>query len=261
MELTDGDVAEYEARGLLCFPGLLQGEEVAALQGALPALLVRRGPEVIREKDDQAARLVFGAHEFSQVFDRLARHPKILGTVRQLLGSEVYLHQSRINPKEGFGGGAAWDWHQDFPGWYFADGMPEPRCAMVAVFVDDCTPVTSPLLVVPGSQQYGLRDSQLHRDAEGYALYHMARDELQALADEKGIEALLGPAGTVCFCHSNLVHGSANNVSPWRRAIAYLIYNAVDNACAREDRPWFQNNRDFTPLTPLGADCLQGSSA
>ena len=89
MELTDGDVAEYEARGLLCFPGLLQGEEVAALQGALPALLVRRGPEVIREKDDQAARLVFGAHRFSQVFDRLARHPKILGPVRQLLGSEV----------------------------------------------------------------------------------------------------------------------------------------------------------------------------
>ena len=60
MELADGDVAEYEARGLLCFPGLLQGEEVAALQGALPGLLVRRGPEVIREKDDQAARLFAG---------------------------------------------------------------------------------------------------------------------------------------------------------------------------------------------------------
>ena len=40
MELTDGDVAEYEARGLLCFSGLLQGEEVAALQGALPAALL-----------------------------------------------------------------------------------------------------------------------------------------------------------------------------------------------------------------------------
>ena len=60
MELTDGDVAEYEARGLLCFPGLLQGEEVAALQGALPALLVRGGPEGIRETDAQAARRVFG---------------------------------------------------------------------------------------------------------------------------------------------------------------------------------------------------------
>ena len=195
MELDKGHLAEYEARWLLCFPGLLLGEEFVVLQRARPALLARKGPEVIRERDDEAARLVFGAHGFSQVFDRLTRHPKILGPVRQLLDSEVYLHQSRINPKQGFGGGQAWDWHQDFPGWYFADGMPEPRCAMVAVFVDDCTPVTSPLLVVPGSQQYGLRDSQLHRDAEGYALYHMAREDLQALAEEKGIEALLGPAG------------------------------------------------------------------
>jgi ectoine hydroxylase len=259
MEFSEGQLAEYEDRGVLFFPGLLHGDEVAALQAAMSAILSREGPEIIREKGEStAARLAFGAHAYSEPFRRLAQHPRILGPVRQLLRDEVYLHQSRINPKEGFGSGASWDWHQDFPGWYFADGMPEPRCAMVAVFIDNCTAATSPLLVVPGSQRHGLLDAQLHRDAKGYALYQMDREDLKALADAKGIEALIGPAGSVCFCHSNLVHGSANNVSPWRRAIAYLIYNAVSNACAGEERPEFQNNRDFTPLQPLGDDCLQG---
>ena len=110
--------------------------------------------------------------------------------------------------------------------------------------------------MVPESQHHGLLDAQLHRDAEGYALYHMDRATLASLADDKGIEPLIGPAGSVCFCHSNLVHGSANNVSPWRRAILYLIYNAVGNACSGDERSWYQNNRDFTPLQPLGIRAL-----
>ena len=31
----------------------------------------------------------------------------------------------------------------------------------------------------------------------------------------------------------------------------YLIYNAVSNACTGTERPWYQNNRDFKPLTPV----------
>lgn len=255
MRLNEAQIAEHDRRGLLFFSSLLQDGEVVELQETLPDILGREGPEIIREKEDPAAvRLAFGAHIYSEPFSRLIRHPKILEPVRQLLQDEVYLHQSRINPKQGFGGGAAWDWHQDFPGWHYADEMPEPRCVMVAVFIDDCTAVTSPLLVVPESQHHGLLDAQLHRDAKGYALYHMDRDALVVLADDKGIEPLIGPAGSVCFCHSNLVHGSANNVSPWRRAILYLIYNAVSNACTGDERAWYQNNRDFTALQPFDAD-------
>ena len=172
--------------------------------------------------------------------------PRLLGPVQQLLNEEVYLHQSRINPKPGMAGGASWDWHQDYSAWQVVDGMPEPRCLMVAVFIDDCTAVKSPLLVVPGSHRDGFLDSiQLHRDAKGYSLYHIDEPTLRRLAEENGIEALIGPAGSVCFCHSIVVHGSANNVSPWRRAIMYLIYNAVSNACTGTGRPWYQNHRDF----------------
>ena len=83
------------------------------------------------------------------------------------------------------------------------------------------------------------------------------RPTLEKIAGEHGIEPLVGPAGSVCFCHSTLIHGSANNVSPWRRAIMYLIYNAISNACTGTERPWYQNNRDFTPLRVINDDSLK----
>jgi len=258
MQLSRTQIAEYNERGYLFVPELLTSEEVGVLQAALPAVFARTGPEVIREKEDSAAaRLVFGAHLYSDAFAALARLPRILGPSQQLLEEPVYLHQSRINPKQGFGGGASWEWHQDYPPWRVVDGMAEPHCVMTSVFVDDCTVAKSPLMVIPGSHRHGLIDAfRPHQDAKGYALYHIDRETFERLATEHGIEPLLGPAGSVAFVNCNLVHGSANNVSPWRRAIIYLIYNAISNACTRTERPWYQNERDFAPLQPLATDAI-----
>lgn len=259
MNLDERQITDYEKNGYLLFPGLLDDDEVAVLQGALPEVLCRQGPEVIHEPNSpDAVRLAFGAHAYSDAFRRLSLHPRLLKPVRQLLHDEVYLHQSRINPKPGFGEGGAWTWHQDFPPWHKIDGMPQPHCTMASVFLDDCTAVTSPLLVVPGSQRHGLLDSKPHQDAQGkgYELHHIDHATLERLAAENGIDALIGPAGSVAFVHCNVVHGSSNNVSPWRRAIMYLIYNAVGNTCTKIERPWYQNNRDFTPLVPLDDTCL-----
>ena len=132
--------------------------------------------------------------------------------------------------------------------------MAEPRCIVVAVFLDDCTPVNSPLLLIPGSHNHGLLDSQPLTDSSrhGYDLHGITTTDVEQLAADHGIEPLIGPAGSVALVHCNLVHGSANNVSPWRRAILYLVYNAVSNACTDTSRPWYQNNRDFTSLSQAG---------
>ncbi len=259
VKLTNAQLHEFEDRGFLVFPGLLSTEEVGALQAALPDVFTRTGLEIVHESDDPTAlRLAFGAHTYSEPFRRLSLLPRLIEPVRQLLDDDVYLHQSRLNPKQGFGQGAAWDWHQDYPPWRAIDGMPEPKCIMATVFVDDCTVAKSPLLVVPASHRYGLLESKPHEDTIGkeYALQHISREDFERLADDNGIEALTGDAGTVCLVHCNVVHGSANNVSPWRRAIVYLIYNAISNACTGTERAWYHNNRDFTPLEPLDDGCL-----
>ena len=264
MRLDESQLSEYQERGYLFFAGLLDATEVVALQAEVPELLRRHGPEVVREREeDEAARLVFGAHALSEPFRQLSLLPRILLPCRQLLDDDVYLHQSRLNPKQGFGAGASWDWHQDYPPWQKVDGMPQPRCVMAAVFIDDCTPVTSPLLVVPGSHRHGLMDSSVHPDTvgRGYDLMQIDQETLTALATDNGIEPLLGPAGSVCLINCNLVHGSATNVSPWRRAIMYLIYNAVSNACVGEQRDWYHHNRDATPLQPISDNGLRPTAA
>ena len=50
MQLDDSQIAEFDERGFLLFPGLLSSDEVAVLQKAVPEILSRQGPEVVREK-------------------------------------------------------------------------------------------------------------------------------------------------------------------------------------------------------------------
>lgn len=256
MQLTDQEIARFRREGYLFYPGLFSAEEMAPLLGDLPELLARPGPEVVREQADaKAVRLLYGADAFSEAYGRMSRHPRLLGPVQQLLGEEVYIHQTRLNPKEDYGGGT-WDWHQDFGSWHRADAMPEPRAVMTAIMLDEATAANAPLLIVPGSQHHGLVEQVDQQEVTGYVLHVIDRPTLASLVEEGGLVPLTGPAGSVCFLHCNIVHGSANNITPYRRAIWYVNYNAVSNACQNLERAWHHNNRDHSPLTPLTDDCL-----
>ncbi|MEX0923581.1 MAG: phytanoyl-CoA dioxygenase family protein [Rhodovibrionaceae bacterium] len=257
MKLSESQVQEFDSLGCLFFPELFSAAEIATLNGGLAELLARRGPEVVREKDgSQAVRLVYGAHAFQEAYRRMSLHPRVLEPVHQLLREEAYIHQTRLNPKMDFAGGL-WSWHQDFGTWHREDGMPEPHCLMVAVFLDDASAVNSPLLVIPGSQHHGMSEEVAPENgAQGYTVMEIDRAVVRRYAEEAGIQALTGPAGSVAFLHCNIVHGSAPNISPYRRAIWYLNYNAVSNACTGEKRDWHHCNRDFAPLSPLDDACL-----
>ena len=106
--------------------------------------------------------------------------------------------------------------------------------------------------MIPRSHRHGFIDSiELHRNAKGYALYELDRGTVARLADKNGIVPLIGNAGTVALVNCNLIHGSANNISPWPRAILYLIYNACDNACRNYFFNFLDNNVFFTPLEAI----------
>ena len=75
MELTPEQIAEFDDRGLLVFPGLLQPQEVAQLTVRLPELYSRTGPEVVREKQSNNIRLVYGTHDFCKPFSTCQSFP------------------------------------------------------------------------------------------------------------------------------------------------------------------------------------------
>ena len=58
IQLSDTQIAQFDEQGYLFFPCLLDNDEVAVLQQAMPELLNRQGPEVIREKEDPTATRV-----------------------------------------------------------------------------------------------------------------------------------------------------------------------------------------------------------
>ena len=56
--------------------------------------------------------------------------------------------------------------------------------------------------------------------------------------------------------HSNLVHASPPNISPWDRVIVYLSLCAVSNHITRFKRAEWIAHRDFDPIRVLPDDCL-----
>lgn len=247
MKLTNAQIAEFQQRGYLFFPALFSPEEVEVLRRAVPDLLAREGPEVLREDDGEGVKMVFGAHLYHETFRRLSLHPRLLAPSEQLLGSAVHVFQARLNPKMGFSGGG-WGWHQDFNQWYRHDGMQKPRALMAAVFLDEANACNAPLMVIPGSHQRG----------HFYVPERMEidLDTIREMVDEGGIEALVGPAGSVALLDCVTVHGSTPNMSPWSRWIFYLNYNSVENREIEARRAVHHCSTDFTPLEPLADDCL-----
>lgn len=260
MKLTDSMHEAYREKGYLFFPQLLTPREVALLVAESARLEQRDGPE-IRRGESGAPQIVYAPHALGEAFAKAVRLPRVLGVVEQLLGERAYVYQSRLNLKLPFTGDA-WSWHQDFPAWHRGDGMPRPHAVMTAIFLDECNVANGPLLLIPGSQRENL-DEILGREADvqGYKVQRVATEVLAALAEAGGIDDLRGPAGSVAFIHPTLMHGSAPNLTPWRRTIYYVNFNAVSNRTERNRRPWFMNNTDTSPLEVVADDALSAVAA
>lgn len=236
--LTAEQLALYERQGFLVLPGLFNAGEVAELlaevrrMAADPAIKAR--PEAITERGSDEIRSVFRVHALNERLAALAREPRLLDVARQILGSEVYLHQTRANLKPGFRGKEFY-WHSDFETWHVEDGMPRMRALSCSVLLTDNRASNGPLMLVPGSHRsfiscVGATPDEHYLQSLKKQEYGVPDDDsLRALADEGGITTAEGAAGTVVFFDCNTMHGSASNISPWERANVFMVYNSMDN--------------------------------
>jgi ectoine hydroxylase len=260
MNLTDQQRADFERDGYLFLPGQFDAEEVAALRADIPRIFAMTRQEVWREKDGTSVRTAFAAHTYSEPFGRLARHPRMVEPVRQLLGGELYVHQFKINGKAAFQGDV-WQWHQDYGTWARDDAMPEPNAMNISVFLDDVTSVNGALMLIPRSHTDGVQEAKYDATTTSYPLYELDMARVKELADAGGIVAPTGKAGSMLMFHGNLVHASPPNISPWSRMIAYVTLNRCDNAIQQFKRPAWIAHRDFTPIQCLPDDCLKIGAA
>jgi ectoine hydroxylase len=95
-------------------------------------------------------RTVFGVHRISDVFRDVAHDPRLVDRARQILGSDVYVHQSGANTKPGLTGDDVY-WHSDFETWHAEDGMPRMRAVSFTISLTEFHSFNSPLMIMPGS--------------------------------------------------------------------------------------------------------------
>ncbi|SFR41940.1 ectoine hydroxylase [Marinobacter daqiaonensis] len=264
--LTREQVRDFDERGFLFFESFFQKEEmekfIEELQDYEKDENVKASEGAILEPGKEEIRSIFGIHEFSERFDRLTRDPRLLAMVQQLLNSDVYIHQSRINYKPGFKG-KGFNWHSDFETWHSEDGMPAMRCLSCSIVMTDNDEFNGPLMLVPGSQNkfvpcVGRTPEDNYKESlKSQNLGVPDEASLTELMDNHGIEAPKGPAGSLIMFECNTLHGSNANMSCWPRSNLFFVYNSVRNTlvepfCGNKPRPQFLANRkNLEPLTPV----------
>ena len=266
--LSPTDLALFEANGYLFFDGMFAPHEVARYVDELGALSrrsdVKEAKETVLEPDSQEVRSIFNVHRSNALFRALAHEPRIVRVIAQLLGSPVYVHQSRINYKPGFRG-KGFDWHSDFETWHVEDGMPRMRAISCSISLTENNPFNGPLMLIPGSHRsfvacVGATPADHYKQSLRKQEYGVPDDDsLRELVAQGGIVAPTSPAGSVILFECNIMHGSNSNITPWPRSNVFFVYNSVDNALGEPrggavPRPDFIASRDVTPIPLGGAD-------
>jgi ectoine hydroxylase len=267
MRLNQDQIDRYYHDGFLVVEAALGPGEMQMLLAAYQRDSQVPGRHRIVENGSDQIRALYGSHLRQPEFAALVRDARLLGPVKQLLAGkvdEVYVYQFKINTKAAFGG-ERWAWHQDFLAWKLVDNLPAPKQVNVALFLDPVNEFNGPVIFVPGSHSDGLvRDgrnngpekSTQHLDPDDIAL---TAEQMTALVERQGMVSPKGPAGTIVFFDSEVVHGSAQNMSPFPRKLLIVTYNDVFNVPrpSGDPRPEYVVCWDSSPIEILDRPLLE----
>ncbi len=260
--ITATGLASFERDGFLAVDELIAPDEVAVYRRELDRLIgdpaVRADERSIIEPKSQEIRSVFEVHRISEVFAALVRDPRVVGRARQILGSDVYVHQSRINVKPGFGASGFY-WHSDFETWHAEDGLANMRAVSVSIALTENFDTNGGLMIMPGSHRTFLGCAGA-TPADNYKQSLQMQDAgtpsdaaLTGFAEKHGIKLFTGPAGSATWFDCNCMHGSGDNITPFPRSNVFIVFNSMENTAvdpfaAPVPRPSFIGARDFTPV-------------
>ena len=261
--LRPDELRRFQRDGYLVRERLLDDATVGRLRdqvermAADPALA--SSDRVVIEPGGDAVRSIFEVHRLSALIARLVADSRVAAAARQVLGSDVYVHQSRVNRKPGFVG-QGFSWHSDFETWHAEDGMPAPRAVSIAIALTPNFVHNGSLMIIPGSHRtfvptVGATPEDHYRSSLRAQEIGVPDDaSLAALVEAGGgVDIVTGEPGSAVLFDCNAMHGSSNNITPYPRSNLFVVYNSVANTlvepfAAPAPRPEFIASRDFTPV-------------
>lgn len=239
-EVNNPELIGYAQAGYAQFDNALSPADVAACLREIDRIegdeSLARDRRIVREKGSSAVRSIFDIRELSPVVSAAVELSGARRHAEEILGSEVYIHQSRLNYKPGFQGGAFY-WHSDFETWHAEDGMPAPRAVSASISLTRNELYNGPLMISPGSQRYFVQCAGATPDAFYEESLVSTRPDfgvpterdITKIVDECGIDVVTGDAGSMTMFDCNVLHASAGNISPTPRANIFVVFNSVDN--------------------------------
>lgn len=241
--------AAYERDGYVLVRGLFDAEEITVLRDA-----IEKDPQLraslYDRKDAQgkATRMATWNHPGDSAYGLAARSHRVVDTMEDMLGGEVYHYHSKLTAKEPFEGGA-WEWHQDYGYWYH-NGCIFPYMASVMVALDKTTRENGCLQVLRGSHHAGRVD---HGVLPGEQVGAEPRRVEEMLKRFERVYVEMEP-GDGLFFHSNVMHRSDQNRSPNRRWTVLFCYNA-----ARNDPYLEHHHPGYTPLVKVDDGAIKAA--
>lgn len=265
--LNTSQLYSYSENGYIVLPDYMP-EMVAPLQDEINRLkrTMANCDELITEADSQDIRSIFMPNAYSELIDRFSRHPKILNIARQLLGSDVYITQARVNNKPAFKG-RSFAWHSDFETWHVEDGMRRMRAVTAWIMLTENNEFNGPLYVIPGSHKNyiscaGVTNKKNYTQSLKSQQAGIPQPEtMHRILQDKKIKSINGNPGSIVFHECNLLHGSPDNISGMPRTVLMLVFNSCDNELEKpfsyqSPRPKYLRNPDATALD-ISYTCTQ----
>lgn len=253
---------QYNENGFIVLPNIFAADEIKEMLEEIEIMSsnddLLKNEEFIKEPQSNELRTIFNQHLFSTLFEKISKDSRILDKVQQLLGSDVYIHHSRVNIKPAYNG-KSFPWHSDFETWHTEDGLPRCRCLTAWIMLTDNTEFNGPLYLIPKSHKKfvsckGITPKDNYKKSLKKQEYGVpSLDAIKELSKDSEIVGAYGKAGTLVIHDGNIMHGSPDNISPYSRTNLFFVFNSVENKPvdpfgAKSERANFLCLKDFTPL-------------
>ena len=248
--LTQAQIDQFSQDGYLVIRHLLDEQETAlTLQAARQDEAMRINAMSVIDTKGRTTNLSLWNHPGDDIYGAICRSRRVVDSMEQLLGDEVYHYHSKLSAKEPKVGGA-WEWHQDYGYWY-QNGCLFPDLASVFIALDPATRENGCLQLLRGSHrmgrvEHGRFGSQTGADPERVeaAMQRMER-----------VYCEMAP-GDAIFFHGNTLHSSDANLSDKPRWGLICCYNTRNNNPYKDS-----HHPSYTPLVKLDDSVIKAIGA
>ncbi len=248
--LTSEQISSFSNDGYLIIRSLLDSEETElTLRAARQDEALRINAMDVIDTKGRITNLSLWNHPGDDIYGAICRSRRVVDSMEQLLGDEVYHYHSKLSAKEPKLGGA-WEWHQDYGYWY-QNGCLFPDLASVFIALDPATRENGCLQLLKGSHrmgrvEHGRFGSQTGADPERV---EAAMQRLERVYCE------MAP-GDAVFFHGNTLHSSDANLSDKPRWGLICCYNT------RHNNPYKDSHHpSYTPIEKLDDSAIRAMGA